>query len=107
MTPILTDRGSGDTMLPIMFHIYILELKDKSYYVGSTSDLEDRMKEHKSKKVKSTKNKLPFELKYTEQYTTRSEAQSREYQIKKWKSRKAIERLINKTKINTAPSSNG
>ena len=81
-----------------MFHLYILELSDKSYYMGSTSDLEKRMKKHRGGKVKSTKNKLPFELKHTEQYNSRSEAQSREYQIKKWKSRKAIERLFNKNK---------
>jgi len=79
-----------------MCHIYILQLNDKSYYIGSTSNLENRINEHRNKKVKSTKNKLPFELKYAEQYNSRGEAQSREYQIKNWKSRKAIERLINK-----------
>lgn len=79
-----------------MFHLYILKLNDKSYYVGSTSDLKDRMKRHSDGEVSSTKYNLPFELKYTEEYNNRSEAQSREYQIKKWKSRKAIERLMNK-----------
>ena len=78
-----------------MYHTYILKLNDGSYYVGSTSRLEDRLKNHDDRKVKSTKNNLPFELIYNEKHKTRCEAQSREYQIKKWKSRKAIERLIN------------
>lgn len=85
--------------------MYILQLRDNSYYVGSTGDIYSRIAEHQQGKVKSTKNKLPFVLKYTENFKTRGEAQSREHQIKKWKSRKAIERLINK--INTASSSNG
>lgn len=79
-----------------MCNTYILKLRDGSYYVGSTGDLKQRLEYHRNKKVKSTKDKLPFELIYIESYESRSEAQTREYQIKKWKSRKAIERLINK-----------
>ncbi|MES2059546.1 MAG: GIY-YIG nuclease family protein [Patescibacteria group bacterium] len=79
-----------------MYTIYILKLADSSYYTGSTRDIEQRLSHHGHKKVKSTKDKLPFELVYFENYNNRSEAQSREYQIKKWKSRRAIERLIKK-----------
>lgn len=81
-----------------MYTTYILKLNDGSYYIGSTSCLETRLKQHGDKKVKSTKNKLPFTLAYTEQYNSRSEAQTREYKIKRWKSRRAIERLINKNR---------
>ena len=79
-----------------MYNLYILRLRDGSYYVGSTKDLKSRLVYHQAKKVKSTKNKLPFVLLYTEDYISRSEAQTREYQIKKWKSREAIERLFKK-----------
>ncbi len=78
------------------YNLYILKLVDNSYYIGSTNDLKKRLNYHEKGRVRSTKGKLPFELIYTEEYDNRSEAQSREYQIKKWKSRKAIERLINK-----------
>ncbi len=84
-----------------MYQVYILKLRDGSYYVGSTENLEERLDYHNSKRVKSTKNKLPFELIYNEGFNSRSDAQTREYQIKKWKSRQAIERLI------MASSSNG
>lgn len=79
-----------------MSNIYILRLVDGSYYVGSTSDLDSRIERHKSGKVTSNKDKLPLELIYSEEFISRGEAQAREYQIKDWKSRKAIERLINK-----------
>jgi len=49
---------------------------------------------YKNKKVRLTKNKLPFELVYTEDYKSRLDAQTRKYQIKKWKSGKAVERLF-------------
>ncbi len=75
---------------------YILKLKDNSYYVGSTSNLTQRLENHSKGGVKSTKNKLPYTLIYTENYESRGEAQSREYQIKKWKKRSAIERLLKK-----------
>ena len=79
-----------------MYKIYILRLSNGSYYVGSTGNLESRLKAHLSKKVFSTKNKLPLMLLYTEEFATRSEALKREYQIKSWKKRAAIERLLNK-----------
>ena len=81
-----------------MFQVYVLELVGKSYYVGSTENLTERLKEHSRGRVKSTKNKLPFKLVHQESYSNRSEAQSREYQIKKWKSRKSIERLLKNKK---------
>lgn len=79
-----------------MYNVYILNLKDNSYYIGSTGNLKQRLKEHAQERVKSTKNKLPFKLIYIENFVTRGLAQKREYQIKKWKSRTAIEKLINK-----------
>lgn len=85
----------------LMYNLYILKLSDNSYYIGSTENIELRLNEHSVGRVRSTRNNLPFKLIYTENFKNRSEAQSREYQIKKWKSRKAIERLI------MPPSSNG
>jgi putative endonuclease len=79
-----------------MYHVYILKLKDNSYYTGSTSDLEKRLLNHKNGRVKSTKNKRPCQLIHEESYSNRSKAQTREYRIKGWKSRLAIERLIKK-----------
>ena len=81
-----------------MFQVYILNLVDRSYYIGSTENLAERLKEHARGRVRSTKNKLPFKLVHEESFSSRNEAQSREYQIKKWKSREAIERLLKNKK---------
>jgi len=43
-------------------YTYIIKLKDKSYYHGSSDDLKQRLKEHKSGGVSSTKNLRPFAL---------------------------------------------
>ena len=57
------------------FYTYILKsLKDDGYYYGHTSDIENRLKRHNSKKVKSTKSRIPFVLHYFETFQTKSEA---------------------------------
>ncbi len=77
-----------------MASIYILKCIDGSYYVGSTANLESRLLKHKLGGVKFTKPRLPVSLIYQEDYKTKSDAQTREYQIKSWKKRKNIENLI-------------
>ncbi|MFA6255380.1 MAG: GIY-YIG nuclease family protein [Patescibacteria group bacterium] len=77
-----------------MSHFYILKTNKQSYYIGSTDNLETRLKYHQGGRVKSTKDKLPIELVFKEYYKTRAEAQKKEYKVKGWKSKKMIERLI-------------
>jgi putative endonuclease len=77
------------------YYTYILQSqKNGRYYIGSSSDPERRLQEHNWSRTPSTKTGIPWEIVYTEEYETRSEAVSREYQIKKKKSRKYIEYLI-------------
>lgn len=77
------------------FYTYILKSeKDNSYYIGSTNSIENRLKAHNYGRVRSTKYRRPFNLIYKEEYSTLKEAINRERQIKSWKKRRAIERLI-------------
>jgi len=46
----------------LVYYIYILQLKDKSYYHGSAADLKERLKDHENGTVSSTKNLRPFRL---------------------------------------------
>ena len=79
-----------------MFYIYILSsIKNGRYYVGSCEDVDKRLKRHNTGLVRSTKFYLPWEVIYTEEYKTLPEARSREYQIKGWKKRSEIEKLLN------------
>lgn len=66
-----------------MFFVYILECSDKSLYTGYTNSLEERLKLHNSGKAsKYTRSRLPVEIIYFEEYHTKSEAMSRECEIK-------------------------
>lgn len=68
-----------------MFYVYILKSKkDGSPYIGYTSDLKKRFKEHNDLKNKSTKHKAPFELIYYESYKEKSDAKFREKNLKKF-----------------------
>ena len=46
-----------------MFYVYIIKsLKDKSFYVGVSSNLKARFKEHQDGRVDYTSNHRPFEI---------------------------------------------
>ncbi len=66
-----------------MYCVYILKsLKDANLYVGTTDNLERRLKEHNNGKSKSTKLRRPFKLVRKEEYKTLSEARKREWYFK-------------------------
>ena len=74
--------------------LYVLRCNGGKYYVGSTEDLERRMKEHAAGRgCAFTKAHLPFELVYTEEHPSYESAYERERQVHKW-SRAKKERLI-------------
>jgi putative endonuclease len=62
-----------------MFYAYVLKSQATgTHYYGSSGDLDRRLKDHNSGKVKYTKGKRPWALAYSESYETRSEAYKRE-----------------------------
>ena len=67
------------------YYVYILECADKTLYVGSTNDLEKRLKVHNTSKFGAhyTKIRRPVVLKYSESLATKSEALKREFALKK------------------------
>jgi len=84
-----------------MYYLYILQsLKDNSFYVGSTKNLVNRLKQHNQGKSKYSKTKRPWKIVYHEVYNTYAQAFQREKQIKSYKKRKIIENLI-EAKIGT------
>ena len=65
--------------------MYILECSDDSYYIGSTKDLEKRIKQHqKGEGANYTKNRLPVKLVYVEEFMRIDTAFKREKQIQNW-----------------------
>lgn len=69
-----------------MNYVYILMCKDNTLYTGWTTSLERRVKVHnEGKGAKYTRGRLPVELVYFEEFSTKSEALKRECEIKKMK----------------------
>ena len=78
-------------------YLYILKSKiNERFYIGTTADLDDRIRRHNEGRSKSTKYGRPWELVYVEEFGSRSEATAREKQLKKWKNRDRIKGLIDR-----------
>jgi putative endonuclease len=78
-----------------MYYVYILRsLKDHKFYIGSASDLYKRLSYHNAGLQRSTKHRIPFELVYHEEFSSRIQAEKREKQIKSYKGGEAFKRLI-------------
>ncbi|TSC64230.1 MAG: excinuclease abc c subunit domain protein [Parcubacteria group bacterium Gr01-1014_106] len=77
------------------FFTYILQSKKTGhYYIGSTENLSDRLRAHNAGKVRSTRNRGPFSIVYTEEFSTRQDAYRREQEIKRYKTGKAFYKLL-------------
>jgi len=80
--------------------IYSLSLN--RFYIGYTSDIESRLIRHNQNGKGFTGKVNDWKLVYVEIFKTKTEALAREREIKRWKSRKKIEILIdtfNKRKV--------
>ena len=59
----------------------MLRCRDGSLYTGWTNDLERRLRTHNAGKgAKYTRSRLPVELVYREEFESKEEAMSREWQ---------------------------
>ncbi|MFA6110596.1 MAG: GIY-YIG nuclease family protein [Candidatus Latescibacterota bacterium] len=66
-----------------MFYVYILQsLLDKSWYIGYSPDLKNRLIKHNNGQVTSTKSKKPWTVIYYEAYRNRKDATGREKFLK-------------------------
>jgi putative endonuclease len=65
------------------YFVYILysNSKDK-FYIGQTSDINERLKRHNNRRVQSTKFSVPWELAHTEMFNTKQQAIHREQFLK-------------------------
>ena len=81
------------------YFVYILECADKTLYVGSTNNLEKRLKEHNNLKCGAhyTKIRRPVELKYSETFDNFSSARKREAEIKSWKREEKLKLISTKS----------
>ena len=79
------------------FSVYILQsVEDKSFYIGFTSNMKQRLEYHNSGKSRYTSRKMPWIIVYEELYDTRSEAMKRERFLKKQRNKEFYQLLIYK-----------
>jgi putative endonuclease len=79
-----------------MFKVYILfSQKLNRYYIGFTGDdLAVRIRKHNSNHKGYTGKTIDWKLVYSDEFSLKSDAIKREKEIKSWKSRGRIEKLI-------------
>lgn len=67
----------------MFYYVYVLRSKKSGqWYTGFTADLRKRLNEHNSNINAYTKGRGPFELIYYEAYKHKTDARSREKQLK-------------------------
>ena len=80
--------------------VYILRSEATGeLYIGETRDPDRRLAYHNRGLSRFTRSRGPWRLAYKEAFATRRDAIRRERQLKAWKSRKAIEELIDRKAI--------
>jgi len=83
-----------------MYYVYILKSDSGRFYIGQTDNLDRHLYQHNND-IFINKNSFTNHLKgtwhlvYYESFDTRSDAVKREKQIKSWKSKVMINKLIN------------
>ena len=82
------------------YYVYILysESRDQ-YYTGFTHDISTRLFKHYVGSTPSTRPGIPWQMIYYETFDNKHDAILRESEIKKWKSRIYIEKLISQNLV--------
>jgi len=77
-----------------MAFVYILESESGAFYIGSTLDINQRVRHHAGGYTPSTKRLGKMHLVLTQQYSTLSEARKVERQLKKLKRKDYIRKIV-------------
>jgi predicted GIY-YIG superfamily endonuclease len=91
----IESKGHSDKIQVMPWFVYIAQARTGRYYVGITTNAQERISEHNSGKGSHfAVNQGPFQLVYVSHaFPGKSEARKREIQIKKWTQKKK-EKLI-------------
>lgn len=81
-------------------YLYILKSqKNSSYYIGCSTNVIERVKQHNNGQVKSTKYKRPYKLVFKQEFDNIDIAHEVELKIKSWKRKDFIEKIVRDQKI--------
>jgi putative endonuclease len=77
-----------------MSFVYILKNKEGGFYIGSTSNLERRMKQHTKGYTNTTRKMKAFDLVFSQEYKSLEDAKRIEYKLKRLKRHDYIARIV-------------
>ena len=80
-----------------MYYVYILQSRSTGrYYVGYSADINARLAQHNSQSNpnRSTRNRGPWQVIYTEKLPDKATAYARERQIKSYKGGNGFKKLL-------------
>ncbi len=85
-------RGSALISMP---HVYILQSKrNMRYYIGSTNNIEQRLRHHRSGSTPSTKRLGSMTLVFKQEYKSLRDARKIEKKLKRLKRRDYIDKIV-------------
>lgn len=80
------------------FYVYILNcLQDNGLYIGFTTDLKKRLKEHANGRVEATRKRIPFKLIHYEYFINKVDAKAREEFLKSGFGRQQLHQILKRT----------
>jgi len=79
-----------------MFYVYLLQSQNNNdIYIGFSENLKQRVIQHNTGRVPSTKPNRPWKLVYYEAYSNKSDARKRELNLKQHKPKSDLIERIN------------
>lgn len=82
-----------------MHYVYVLKSDQVKLYVGRSSNLKQRIQQHKNKQVKSTKCWKKIDLIFYEAFLAKSDSIRREKYFKTSKGKSSLRQIIRKSLI--------
>ena len=88
-------HGGVKSKAEMHFYVYILKsIKTSKHYIGCTSNLRERVKQHNTGQNKSTKKDAPWLLLCYRRFDSQEEAYQHEKQVKSYKGGNAFKKII-------------
>jgi len=78
-----------------MYYVYIIQsVPTGRYYIGSTENWQQRLRDHNLRRARFTKAYVPWTLVRLEVFEARADARKRELEIKSYRGGRAFKRLV-------------
>ncbi len=84
-------------------YVYILSNSSGKFYIGSTDNLDRRLKQHQSGHTHTTYRMDNIKLVFSQEYQTLEEARKNEVKLKKLKRKDYIEKIVKEGYIKIKP----